>query len=31
MRQADREFGEFAGFAIDFDRSAVLLRDDVKG
>src|SRR6516225_9441538 len=28
-RQADREFGEFAGFAVDRDGAAMLLRDDV--
>src|SRR5215470_17760430 len=28
-RQAYRELGEFAGFAVDLDRAAVLLRDDV--
>src|SRR5215472_4089671 len=28
-RQADREFGEFAGFAVDCNRAAVLLRDDI--
>src|SRR5262249_15635227 len=28
-RQAYRELGEFAGFAVDRDRAAVLLRDDV--
>ena len=28
-RQADGKFGEFAGFAVDRDRAAVLLRDDV--
>src|SRR6266478_105787 len=30
-RQADREFGEFIGPAVDFDRAAVLLGDDVIG
>ena len=28
-RQADGKFGELAGFAVDLDRAAVLLRDDV--
>src|SRR6516225_4397227 len=28
-RQADCEFGEIAGAAVDLDRAAVLLRDDV--
>jgi hypothetical protein len=28
-RQADREFGEFADPAVDLDRAAMLLGDDV--
>jgi hypothetical protein len=30
-RQADREFGEFVDPAVDLDRAAVLLGDDVIG
>jgi len=30
-RQSDREFGELIGHAVDLDRAAVLLHDDVVG